>query len=96
VAKCSASTPAFTVASIGSATPTFTLPTGYTINTLEIFADTMGTATTCPAIFRGGLITLTPFAFIAGDVNTGFDYCLFYNSPPPVGIASFTVMWTQQ
>lgn len=87
VANCGAS-PAFTINSAGQATPTFTLPTGYTA--LGIFISGGGCPGTAVAITSGA-----PFVFTSGSVSLNVDYCAPFTSAPSGGLATFAVTWTQ-
>jgi hypothetical protein len=77
------------------ATPTFTLPTGYTSLTLIGHAGPVTAQDTCPGTL--GPITLTSGTAIAALVVTQtVDYCaLFTSAPAAPGFATFTVDWSQ-
>lgn len=86
LATCGA-LPAFTVSSAGFATPTFTLPAGYTglgliLHLLEFCGP------------GGPIASGTPFSFHAA-VGAGVDYCATFTNPPAGGLATFQVTWTQ-
>lgn len=86
LAKCGASS-AFTVNSAGQATPTFTLPMGYTA-LLLIFPS----GGPCPG--GGPQITSgAPFTF--SSVGSNIDYCAPFTNAPAAGLATFQVTWTQ-
>lgn len=69
----------------GSATPTFSLPSGAVTLSYVVHSS----STTCTA--GTSLVSGSPTAFSAGS----YDYCLTYSSYPSVGIAGFTIQWSQ-
>lgn len=83
--KCSATAPAFNTVS-GTATPTFTLPAGYT--SLSYIADI---TTQCAQIPGQDLVTGIAETFTPG----GWDYCAVYAVAPSPQFAGFTVTWDQ-
>ena len=79
--------PALTVNAPGSATPSFTLPAGYTSLSIAQFSG----ATYC---FGSGTIALTsgqPVSF--ATVNSDYDYCASYVNAQSPSLATFQVNW---
>ena len=81
--------PALSVSSATTATPTFTLPTGYTtlglvghLTPMECSSGNLGTAITSgsPVNFSGNALD---------------DYCATYSNAPATGLATFDITWSQ-
>ena len=80
--------PALTIRAPGSATPSFTLPSGYSSLSIAQFPG----ATYC---FGAGAITLTsgqPVSF--ATVNNAYDYCASYTSAQTPSLPTFQVSWS--
>lgn len=89
VARCDGG-PAFTVATAGTATPSYVLPAGY----LDVAVFTHTGAPYCTPGMPGWT-RLSPGAPVSFDTATEpFDYCLTYSSPTG-DLATFTVTWSQ-
>lgn len=82
--------PGFTVTTVGSATPSFVLPSGYT--DLAVFTHT-GSMYCTPGI--RGFIRLTAGTSVSfSTAGEAFDYCLSYNNPT-ADLSGFSVGWSQ-
>src|SRR5882762_8521959 len=79
----------------GTATPTFTLPKGYTSLAIDVFITTPGIV--CPS--PNGQVFLKsghPVLFNGTLTNTiRYYYCTAFASAPRGGLGNFTVTWSQ-
>ena len=94
--SCGAAGAALTVQLTGgTATPTFTLPSGYEAGTLNIvFHDPTGCPAQPPNSGIGAISSGTPFTFNANMVTTQFDYCAYIPTSTGAGaVSGFTVSW---
>jgi len=73
----------------GTATPQFTLPTGYTS---LLMYDTVFGPLSCANVPHNPLLTSgSPSTFGSGTA----DYCANYSNAPSTGLGTFTITWTQ-
>ena len=91
---CSGTSPFGTTSAVathgGTATPQFTLPTGYT--SLFLYNTVLGPQG-C-VVVAGNTAQLTSGSPSTFGSGTG-DYCANYSSAPGTGIGTFTLTWTQ-